>query len=148
MNYEDQWINTERGGLKMDVVDIVGEHLANDKKLRAIKVIKDNFGVSLLTAKHFVEEIMAQEERNAIDKSIAHWKDVYQKVYDLPTTGDDCPLCEKYPVRCMNRKEELCPIAKKVGRKGCEGTPYERVVAAERDLLKEIRAEITFLKSL
>jgi hypothetical protein len=84
----------------------------------------------------------------ALRRSIANWQARVDGTYTGPEGAAGCPLCLLF-----NRREDSkddcigCPVANKVGKKYCEGTPYE--MWADQGMLQPLaEQELKFLQSL
>lgn len=76
---------------------------------------------------------MAPETLAALRASIKHWeqnRDVREPIF-AGIQAKDCPLCDVFLDRHRFKAESFvrdycgaCPIAKKTGQPGCEGTPW------------------------
>lgn len=90
---------------------------------------------------------MNTETRVALDKSIEKWKQnlVHAIAYShmqITTSPNDCPLCSLFFYG--GNDCEGCPIYKKTGLKGCQGTPYRCVM----DTISEIQLDLVINKTL
>ena len=72
--------------------------------------------------------------------------------YLYPEFGvNTCPLCAKYFKEDNKDSCKGCPIYKKTGQSGCEGTPYgDEIVEADtvEEYIPALQHEIAFLKEL
>lgn len=119
--------------------------------------------------KNFFEELekaakLDAIKRQAILDSIACWEEKLSlarqgKYSEIKLGGDNCPLCKlfchgKYYEHCDD-----CPVFKKTGLHGCDGTPFTEVKMAMGriklgvnvyfvELPQRIEEEIRFLRSL
>lgn len=109
---------------------------------------------------------MKDETKTAIDESILYWEENLAsakagtlRVEDI--SDDVCALCIRFP-GCATWDGERCPIYIETGSSGCKKSPWVEVDAAleerfrggkslkscDRRLVKAVKAELNFLKSL
>jgi len=117
------------------------------EKIRAIKEIKDTFGVGLKAAKDFVDSIVEDQrnKRNIEDEKVmAHWNLILDAVHQLPIYAAQCEYCQNH----MTNRCKTCPIRKRTGKSSCHGTPYYEVRDAHSALVEAIKKEQKFLKEV
>jgi len=99
---------------------------------------------------------MNKKTLNALKGSIRKWEKIVSGT-GVDNGKDNCPLCE------LSLVCEDCPVFKKTGLEGCEGTPYDAWVNHQRKVHNKHRwriledglpedglkvLELKFLKSL
>lgn len=104
------------------------------------------------SAKSLTMKDAVKYSRMKFERSLKALKNLHlnKKIYALYGTST-CPLCAKYikqtnmGVTCYD-----CPIYKKTGRHGCQGTPYDDIVDAifVEQFIPALRREIAFLKEI
>lgn len=112
---------------------------------------------------------MEPKVRAALEASIKHWEEnlAAEEPYLVELGPAACALCQLFRKRiwrdtisCEDDNLGRCPVYKKTGEKGCEGSPYDGAVEAfgswefletpfRRKMWQEAaQAELDFLKSL
>ena len=98
---------------------------------------------------------MDAKTRKALGGSIKKWRSIVAGV-GRDEGSMNCPLCELFNNLDSDQMCAGCPVAKKVGEAGCDGTPYEMFTEhstgggyANTPLAKiAAKAELDFLISL
>jgi len=88
--------------------------------------------VSLLDRKEMLKRLKAKED--SLEISIAKWVELAEG------NGEDqadlnCALCETYKNRKRDHSTDCakCPVCLKIGKRYCDGSPYELYVHVETD---------------
>lgn len=94
---------------------------------------------------------MDERTKAALEGSIAKWRGISERTV-VDEGSANCPLCQAFPaINCAG-----CPVATRVGKSGCVGTPYDewewyRVSDPAKypdEAIEVARAELAFLESL
>ena len=77
---------------------------------------------------------MDKKTLKALQGSIEHWEQNVkgERLDETSISGDDCDLCGLFLVWSDPEDKQCkgCPVMRKTGEQGCQGTPYFNALAA------------------